>query len=205
MNRIPLAPGKSTPACADDALKVFGDNPHGEPIYRLLWSERKRILFAGEQVPEYVYLPHPAWVLEKWVSPEKDAGPEHLWTMWEAILGPYPRKGTYNYVKHYPSDWYPNPEHVRLLAVGIRESQDIAMKRREEAIRDGLKAEQKAAIQKVADEIVELQDSASLGKIQQSVSGPKNTFRTPEDFERDQAKVSQHIPGMPTKGGKILQ
>src|SRR5260370_29385772 len=102
MDRIPLRSGLSTPDFVDEVLSVVGKNPHGEPNYRLIWSERKMILFLSEVVPEYLYLDPACWVLETWISPEKDAGPEAAWTrMQEALMGPYPRKGTFNFVQNF--------------------------------------------------------------------------------------------------------
>lgn len=205
MDRIPLLKGTSTPDFVEKVLSVFGKNPHGEQNFRLVWSERKQIYFAGEIVAEYLYLPEPCWILETWVDPLKDAGAEALWsTMQEALMGPYPRKGTYNFVKNYPTDWQPTEDTVRLVAKGIQESRDIEIAARMRAIKQNL--EDKAALErgKVAEAIVELQDSASLGKIQQSVSGPKNTFRTPDDFGRDQEKIQQEFAHLPKRGGKLV-
>jgi hypothetical protein len=205
MDRIPLRSGSSTPDFVEKVLSVFGNNPHGEPNYRLIWSERKMIWCLGEVSPEYDYLESPCWVLETWISPEKDAGPEALWgEMQELTMGPYPRKGTYNFVKNYPLDWQPTEDTVRLVAKGIQESRDIEIKEREKAIRQNLEEKKRLELEKVADSIVELQDSASLGKIQQSVSGPKNTFRTPDDFGRDFEKANKSIANLPKRGGKIL-
>jgi hypothetical protein len=209
MDRIDLAPGKTTPEFVEKVLSVLGNNPHGEPLFRLVWSERKRIYFAGEIVPEYAYLSAPCWILETWTPPEKDAGSEIMWgPEQEFLMGPYPRKGTYNFGQGYPSDWYPTEESVKGIAKGIEASRDIALKLRKEAIVANLEAQAKVDRQKVADEIVELQDSASLGKIQQSASGPKNTFRTPEDYGRDVerglAKVVR-VPTLPKRGGRIIQ
>lgn len=205
MDRIPLRAGISAPEYVDKALSVFGNNPHGEPNYRLIWSERKQIWFLGEVVPEYLYLDPACWVLETWVSPEKDAGVEAAWTsMQAALMGPYPRKGTYNYSQHFSSDWWPSETSVRLLATGLRESKDIPIRQREAAIRENLEEKARIEREKVADAIVELQDSASLGRIQQSSSGPKNTFRTPDDFGRDQEKITREYAHLPKSGGKIL-
>jgi len=63
-------------------------------------------------------------------------------------------------------------------------------------------AEAAAARQKVADEIVELQDSASRGLIQQGY-GQKNNFRTVDDYQRDIDKGIV-VPDLPLKGGKLL-
>jgi hypothetical protein len=200
--RLSLGDGKTTPQFVDSALAVFGANPHGEPQYRLIWSERKRIYFAGEICPEYTYL-EPCWILETWTPPEKDAGPEENWQATTfGLLGPYPREGTYNFVRQFPSDWFPSEANVRLLCVGLEKSKHVPIKERARAIRENKEAENAAARQKVADTILELSDSASLGKTQQPVSGPKNNFRTTDDWERDQSRVIA-VKDLPKTGGKI--
>src|SRR6266851_8294563 len=126
MERIPLRGGLTAPDFVGKVLGVFGNNPHGEPTYRLIWSERKQIYFCGEVVPEYVYLDPACWVLETWLSSEKAAGPEALWgPVQEEFMGEYPRNGTYFYVRNYPTAWYPSEDAVRLVARGIEESRDI--------------------------------------------------------------------------------
>lgn len=206
MDRLALLPGRETPSSAIRSLAVFGKNPHGEPNFRLIWSERKQILFLGDIVPEYAYLPSPCWVLETWTPPEKDAGPEALWSeMQEALMGPYPRKGTYNHSKSYPEDWHPNPHYVDGVVKGIIESRDIEIADRIAAIKASKEATATAERQKVADALVELQDSASLGKIQQSVSGPKNTFRTPDDWGRDAEKTQKEYKHLPKSGGTLVR
>lgn len=205
MNRIPLNSGLETPSYVDEALAQFGKNPHGEPNFRLIWSERKQIWFMGEVSPEYLYLPQPCWVLEAWTAPEKDAGPEALWgPMQEMTMGPYPRHGYFNLSKSYPDDWYPSLDYVQGVVKGIIESRNIEMKERVKAIKAAKKEKATEARQKVADALVEGQDSASMGKIQQSVGGPKNTFRTPDDWGRDAEKTQKEYAHLPKSGGKLI-
>lgn len=208
MKRRDLRPGKETPGYVADILAVHGRNPHSEPIYRLVWSERKMIFFAGERAPEYLYLATPCWVLERWLDPMKDGGPEAAWgSEMEFLMGPYPKFGTYMFAQGFPADWHPSAENVRLLAKGLEESQHVPLKEREKAIREGLTAKSQAEQKTVVAEIAEAQDSASagaaVGRVQQSVSGPKNTFRTIEDFERDMAKLPD-VEGLPKRGGKLV-
>lgn len=202
-DRIPLLAGPSCPKFVDEMLSVFGKNPHGEPNFRLIWSERKQIWFDEGAVPEYAYLPYSGWVLETWIAPEKDAGPRSQWgPMQEAMLGPYPTHGTYNFVKQYPEDWQPTEESVRLVCVGIMESRAFTIKQRADAIRERLIAEENEGIAKNAAMIEDSFDSASLGKITAGVSGPKNNFRTLDDYERDLARAMSH-PTLPTTGGAV--
>lgn len=199
-----LRNGKSTPDFVESMLSVFGANLYGEPNYRLIWSERKMLWFGGQMCPEYTYLPYPGWVLEAWTSPEKDAGTPEQWERTtHGLLGPYPSRGTYNFVKQYPADWQPTEENLRIVCIALGMSKDVTMAERVNAIREQKEKEAARARQQVADAIVELQDSASRGLIQQAVSGPKNNFRTTDDFERDQARVIA-VQGLPLKGGKLI-
>jgi hypothetical protein len=207
MERIPLRAGKSTPQFADDTLAIFGKNPHGEPMYRLIWSERKMIWFAGEVAPEYLYIAEPCWIIEVWTDPLKDAGIEALWNeMQEQLMGPYPRKGTYNLFKSFEPGWEPTTETIRLLAVALEESKDFDLKTREAAIREGLEQTAKEKREEVAKEIVESFGSAELGKTTQAASGRPNVFRTADDFGRDLEKFANVKPiALPKSGGKIIQ
>jgi hypothetical protein len=206
--RIPLRKGKSTPEFIDNILGVFGNNPYGEPLYRLIWSERKMIYFEGDNVPEYIYL-DPCWILETWMPPEKAAGPRSQWNeRIEQINGEYPSEGLYFFSLNFEHDWEPSEENVRLLAKGIEMSRDIPIEQRAAAIRQNLEETARLKREEVADEIVELFDSAAMGRIQQSASGPKNNFRTPEDFERDQERIGRvshkDYARLPKAGGKLI-
>jgi hypothetical protein len=203
--KIPLRDGKSTPEFIEKILAIFGTNPYGEPNFRLIWSERKQIWFLGEIAPEYVYL-EPCWILETWLTGQQCAGPLANWNeALEAVVGEYPKEGLYFFCTNFPQDWTPSENNVRLLAKGIEMSRHLPLEQRAAAIRESLQAKEREGIEKTADAIVELFDSAAMGRIQQGVSGPKNTFRTPEDFERDQERIGVHTDArLPKQGGKVL-
>ncbi len=161
------------------------------------------IYFIDGMLPEYTYLDSPGWVLEAWVSPEKDGGTPEQWERTTyGLLGPYPSQGTYNFVKQYPKDWSPTEESVRLVCVGLAQSKGFSMKQRADAIRANKEAEAACARQEVADQIVEFQDSASRGLIQQPASGKNNNFRTTDDYQRDMERGV--AVDLPVSGGKIL-
>lgn len=203
---IPLRDGKSTPEFIEKILGVFGNNPQGEPNFRLIWSERKMIWFLGEIAPEYIYL-DPCWILETWLSAQQAAGPESNWNeIMETLNGEYPREGLYFFCMNFPQDWTPSEESVRLLAKGIEMSRHLPLEMRTAAIRDSLEKANQEKRQEAADAILELTDSAMLGKAQQG-AGPKNNLRTQEDYVRDQERIAR-IPGyanLPKAGGKIIQ
>jgi hypothetical protein len=202
-----LRAGKTTPEFVVSMLSVFGENPHGGPNYRLIWSDRKMIYFAGEMCPEYIHLGEQRWILEAWTAPEKDGGTPEQWERTTfGLLGPYPAQGTYNIVEDslrmLPLGWEPTEEAVRLMCVALVRSRDLTMKQRAQGIREHKEAEAEAARKETADAIVELQDSASRGMIQQPAAGKKNNFRTVDDYERDLER-SVSVKNLPNKGGKI--
>jgi len=182
-------------------LRTFGENPFGEPKYRLIWSQRKQCHVLTEVAPEYTYL-EPCWVLETWLPGEKFAGPRAQWgALQEALMGPYPSRGEYFFVGQFK---VPDEESVRLYCVALEKTKDTTQEERVAAKREDLQKREQQKIQEVADAIVELQDSGSKGVIQQG-AGPKNNFRTTDDFERDDWKRTEHVPGLPKRGGKIVQ
>jgi len=199
-DRIPLRTGKTPPQWAESMLSVFGNNPFGEPMYRIIWSENKDIFFCNEVAPEYLYLAEPTWVLEVWTDPEKDAGPRAHWgKLQQELMGDYPRFGTYNYVQSFSGHDEPSEEEIRLYCVALEKSKDLTIKQRREGIVDKLEKEEATKREEVAESILELQDSASLGLSQQAVSGPKNNFRTLDDYERDLNRSTPKIK-TPRKG-----
>lgn len=207
--RIPLRDGKQTPKSCEDMLATLGKNVYGEPIYRIIWSDRKMVQFMGEITQEgrYAIFERPFWVLEVWTPPEKDAGPKALWdSNMEFFMGPYPSEGYYNFVTAFDADFEPTENYaVQAICVGLRESSDIPLEQRLHAIKESLREKEREGVERTAAAIVELQDSASLGKIQTGVSGPKNNFRTVEDFERDAWKRTDDVPNAPQRGGKVME
>lgn len=202
-----LRASKTTPDFVVSMLSVFGENPHGGPMFRLIWSDRKMIYFAGEQCPEYLHLGEPRWIVEAWTEPEKDGGTPEQWERTTfGLLGPYPAQGTYNIVEDslrlLPLGWEPTEESVRLMCVALVRSKDLTMKQRAQGIREAKEATAAAARQETADAITELQDSGTRGIIQQPASGQKNNFRTPDDYQRDMENAIP-VKNLPRSGGKI--
>lgn len=208
-DRIPLASGKETPAFMEGVLGQFGRNIHREPNFRVIWSSRPQNYLAGELVLTYEYLGEPRWILEAWLPPEKFAGHRASWgVLQEAMCGEYPTFGAYFICDpQLPLDWEPSEGNAVEMCALIVKSRDLAIKQRVSAILEGLQGKEDAVVETRAEMIDELFDSASLGKIQAAVSGPKNNFRTPEDWERDRDRSITQSKGfnLPTKGGAIYQ
>lgn len=201
---IPLAPGKETPSFINETLSSFGVNAAGEPLYRVIWSGRKRIFFsdgdASDVVPEYDE-PH-RWMLEVFVKNDMSRA------MWDLLIAPF--LGDYSEGDYYqcdyplPSDWEPNEHHVQQLCAGLVASKGLTMKQRADAHKDVLQHRQRDKIFKAAEMMEEGLNSAQWGRIQQAASGPKNTFESVEDAERRQSQAVQNLAeiGLP-KGFKL--
>lgn len=74
--------------------RVGGRNPHGQPNYRIIWSEDALEYFFGEQVRRYG-TGRDRWILEKWMPVEETEATWHA--EYEQALGPYPRQGGYQH------------------------------------------------------------------------------------------------------------
>src|SRR6185312_9009970 len=100
---------RKAPEYVNQALRRFGLNPWGEPIYRVVWSEARHKTVGGEfhdgfrVVREYRYVPMyrnlARWVLEVWkdtpISPAQWEAAEHDPISGLLRSGPYPYRGEY--------------------------------------------------------------------------------------------------------------
>ncbi len=93
--------------------QVGGRNPHGAPMFRLVWGWSRLAWIGGEwedhddagtlirkvtefrEVPKYT--PFDRWHVEKWVPPETYGTPEQWKANLEAALGPYPSRGEWEH------------------------------------------------------------------------------------------------------------
>lgn len=209
-NRTPLAPGKETPSFVEGMLQGFGKNPYGEPMYRLIWSSRPQNFLIDGLVPTYEYLDPPRWIIEKWLDAGQFHGPREAWgPMQEALMGEYPSEGVYFICDpQMPVDWEPTEKHVGQVVRALIDTMEADVKARRNARVDEMQRSERESVREVADEIVESFTSAEHGRIQQPVSGPRNNFRTADDFQRDAERVDwSSIPqiDLPRSGGKIYQ
>ena len=94
------------PQSAVDALKQFGNEPDGKPLWRLIWANEKVSIGDGQLIQEYGADKFDRWILEKWCA--NTMGPD-LWESTkdpethEYILGPW-QKGSYEFVFAFPGD-----------------------------------------------------------------------------------------------------
>lgn len=83
------------------SLQRFGNNPYGQPLYRIIFAPSRRNLagdFSGfHWIPTYRRL-GAVWVLERWRSAWDFAQmPRERWDREMLILGPYPERGEYDH------------------------------------------------------------------------------------------------------------
>ena len=88
-------------------LKQFGENPYGDPLYRVVFSPSRRYLVCGEwpdgsRCARWAEKYHvgPRWVLEGWQSAlEFHAAGREDWDRSKAeTLGPWPSRGEYELI-----------------------------------------------------------------------------------------------------------
>lgn len=74
------------------ALSKFGNNPFGQPMYRVVRADSRRQWLVSEYAPKYPKY-GTCWVIEKWCPPEQYGSREE----WEeaGTLGPFPTQGDY--------------------------------------------------------------------------------------------------------------
>lgn len=101
----------------------WGKNPHGKPLYRVIWSESRTYILGGcwpDGAIEYRHSPYygtrQEWVLEKWLTAKEYAGSEDEWNLSQIdenlarhgmavyAMGPYPANGWYEHCYSFPVD-----------------------------------------------------------------------------------------------------
>ena len=198
----PLAAlGPSEPDHITRELQRFGRNPQGRNIFRLTWSANKLMWLDDELIPEYDLSP-PRWVLEKWVPPEVFAGSEIAYNMREQRQGPYPREGYWCESFAFPPGVPLSAGVIADICTLIQRGRALTMHERVAAIKEreaNKEADRKLQFAEMAKEAL---DSGAHGRLQQAVTGIKNNFRTPDDWERDQSSgiTTKDLPFLPTSG-----
>ena len=98
-------------------MKRYGENPYGDSLYRVVFSDSRTDLLGGKwpdgecayrEVPRYPGI-RGQWILEKWCAPAEYAGTPEQYTreQWDAdsgllTCGPYPNRGEYAHCYTFP-------------------------------------------------------------------------------------------------------
>jgi hypothetical protein len=111
MNQVLAQYDRPTPPWVEAVLRKFGNNPYGQPLFRIVWSEGvlEHVLQpSGNYGWQQRYPGAERWILEKWLPPSysreqwyrlfsmpvMDDGTGQL--MGRCILGPYLEHGDYH-------------------------------------------------------------------------------------------------------------
>lgn len=87
------------------SMERFGNNPYGDPMWRIVFSDSRRFIVSGTwpdgatyASEESLYPQHPqTWILERWLPAAEFAGClKEAWDRTYPMLGPYPERGDYN-------------------------------------------------------------------------------------------------------------
>lgn len=144
-------------------MKRFGDNPYGEALFRVVFSDSRTDLIGGKwpdgicdyrEARRYPFI-H-AWVLEKWQSPEEYAGTREYYERQQLdapsglfTCGPYPARGEYAYCYTFP--FQPEDSMVVNAVTAIKLSGYITPGEQKQAIMGQYEKAQKAQDAQISD------------------------------------------------------
>jgi len=205
---------RKAPDYVNAALRRFGLNPWGEPLYRVAWSESRYKIVGGEfhdgfrvvreyrQVPMYRAVAR--WVLESWkptpVSPSQWERDELDPISGLLKSGPYPYRGEYwgNIVIQQPNGDYLelSPGLVRYFATLIDRSREITPWESFLANRDAVEEREKALSKLrrdiISDAISAFGASSYSGALGKSKEKTKNYLGAPMRMPRF-GQVAPHL------------
>ena len=145
-------------------MKRYGENPYGDPLYRVVFSDSRTDLLGGKwpdgecayrETPRYPGI-HGQWILEKWCSPVEYAGTPNQynreqWDMESGLLtcGPYPNRG--EYVHCYTFPYMPTDSMITKIVGALKVSRDITDVQRKNGIMQPLENQQHEQDQRFDD------------------------------------------------------
>jgi hypothetical protein len=191
----------------------FGLNPHGEPLYRVVFAPTVRRMIFGEFADGYVGArvrrSYPAlgnkWILEKWISGWDDTkmSPAEYETWGPRdpksgllINGPYPYLGTYNEV--YTFD---NTEDVSGVHLIVEMVERGAKRSASEVAANNRELDQKQEKEAAEERFLRVRNLEPLygARPASFPSGPKAV-----NHKSQRTPLSANELGLPTGRGKIV-
>lgn len=146
------------------SMAHYGENPYGEPLYRVIFSDSRTDLQGGKwpdgtceyrEVFRYPGVKH-KWILEVWKSPIESAGtPQHYeleqWDAESHLLsnGPYPHRGEYWLCHEFIGE--PTEMQVGWAVHNNKVSRDLTAGQRKEGIMTPLEKQQREQDQRFSD------------------------------------------------------
>lgn len=186
------------------SMRRFGLNPHGDPLYRIVYAPSRRYLVCGEW-PDGSNCAHwivkhknlgDVWIMEKWISGEQYAGcSREAWNAGQLILGPFPDRGEYELCHAFEACGPEDANLEKLIAVlNLRYSpaETLAWHRKD------ADKEQKNT-RAIAEDMIRNKLPAYGGRALHSARGVKRSLKTaPLLLTAQQA-------GLPTRAGMITK
>lgn len=213
------------------SLTGFGTNPHGDPVWRVVWAPSRYFLFGGKHVSHYggtaiacewvgykwlpLYAGMEHYVLERWLSPGQYMTGEKDGTctqeMWEqrhrdpetglCSLGPYPSKGVYFGPMWEFTLGYPSFDAIE-AAIHLIEAGDRYTKAEKlAAMVKAQEIEQEAGVQKVYEKIMEKMPVFDLDA---GVSGQPARPKAEDLPQKLSAEDVHRMTGMPVGRNKLF-
>lgn len=138
-----------------EVLARFGNNPHGQPLYRVVRADSRMQWSVGEFRPKYPKY-KTFWIIETWCHPDK-YGSESEWEE-SGVLGPYPRQGDYEFVlplldAHGEMIAEPGDHHIMAMGMIISKSQGLTRSERWAAIQQA-KEDAKAERMRILEQMI---------------------------------------------------
>jgi hypothetical protein len=142
----------------------YGENPYGQPLYRLIFSDSRTDLLGGkwpDGVCEYREVPrYPGirgqWIMEKWQSAQEYAGTREEYERAQLdadsglyICGPYPHRGEYTQCHIFIGQ--PTEIQVGWAVHNNKVSRDLTPGARKQGIMEPLERQQKQQEQRFDD------------------------------------------------------
>jgi hypothetical protein len=190
-------------------LLRFGQNPHGGPLYRIVFAPSRRELTYGDwsgdgEGAAYAQwtLKYPAagniWVMERWVPPSYFRCSKENWP---AINGPFPDRGDYELAHEFQA-CLPDQANIEKLISWIEMSQDVSLYQARVALRRA-EEDRLAAQRKLVEDRIRSLLPAYGCRPMFSGGGGKTTIRgTKNDHgpRLRRVRTAQEI-GMPARAG----
>jgi hypothetical protein len=144
-----------------EILARSGNNPFGQPLYRMVRADSRREWIIGEWRPKYPRL-GTSYVVEQWLPAEK-YGPREFWEDQKdeggnSLLGPYPVQGDYEFTfpvwdEHDQPISEPGEHHLQVMAFIAEKNKGITRSMRWAHIQEA-EEKSKQAKRKLLDEMI---------------------------------------------------
>lgn len=187
------------------SLAHLGQNPYGENIWRVVWSESRTFMCKGDADSRFNWYPlyrgKKCYILERWLSAWQfcKMGPE-MWALKEEqYQGPYPSRGVY-YGPCWEFEGYPTLGAIESIVNLIQAGDQYSDEERRQAVLQAQEKEDVLAKAKATEIILDsLPLSVTTGKLSQRFYSDAENIP-----ERLSAQDISKLKGLPVGQGKVF-